>query len=41
MSVLIVLLLWCVYQTEKPLLSTHVVYGMGQEVLFWKIEKSQ
>ena len=34
--VLFVVLQWV---TLKQM--THVVYGMGQEVLFWKIEKSQ
>ena len=26
---------------HKTETSAHVIYGMGQEVLFWKIEKSQ
>ena len=28
-------------QHSKSDRNTHDIYGMGQEVLFWKIEKSQ
>ena len=35
------LIFFSFFKVNKLILISHVIYGMGQEVLFWKIEKSQ